>query len=360
MEQYHTLLKEVLKRGDVQYEPRTQEHIMGLSAWQSTYDLREGFPLMTTKKVPPRLPFEELFWKLRGERNVKGLVDRDVNIWTANAFDNYLKRHGLREQFPKHSKEWNEEFEKYSERLKEDPDFAQEGDLGPVYGYQWRHWRDRNGEETDQLANLLKNIPEKPGSRYHILNAWNPGELSEMALGPCPFWHQFNVFGDNMDLTMVQRSADVFLGVPFNIAQDSLLAHLVANETGFNPRFFNHSYINVHVYLGVPPRAEFWTNQDNVDEFREKLGNIKEREEYKDLKEWYLKTAPEEAEGNEKKDHMPFILEQLSKSPIEPPLLRIEQDIPPLLEAIEMDPMNIVDVEGYKWHKWNAKATMAS
>src|SRR3989344_2333780 len=145
MEQYHQLLKEILGKGDVMYEPRTEEFILGIGGWQSKYDLRKGFPLMTTKNVPPRLPFEELFWKLRGERNVKGLVDRNVHIWTANAFDRYLKNKGLREDFPKHSSQWNEEFARYKDRLALDSEFASTaGDLGPVYGYQWRHGFIRN------------------------------------------------------------------------------------------------------------------------------------------------------------------------------------------------------------------------
>lgn len=360
MEQYHELLKEILGRGDVQFEPRTREYIMGISSWQSTYDLRDGFPLITTKNVPPRLPFEELFWKLRGERNVKGLVDRNVHIWTANAFDRYLKSNDLSGEFPKHSKEWNEEFERYSQKIAKDSEFAKEsGDLGPVYGYQWRHWRNSQGEEVDQLVNLLKGIKERPGSRYHILSSWNVGDLPDMALGPCPFWHQFSVFGDNIDLTMVQRSCDVFLGVPFNIAQDSLLAHLVAEETGFQPRLFNHSYVNVHAYLGVPPRADFWTDEKNVEEFQSRFGRIRKKYEYLNLRDWYLENAPPESEGNEKKDHIPFILEQLSKPPRELPSLEILNDLP-LLEAIHMPPLEVVEVEGYEPHRWSSRASMAA
>lgn len=315
---------------------------------------------MTTKNVPPRLPFEELFWKLRGERNVKGLVDRNVHIWTANAFDRYLKTNELKERFPKHSQEWNKEFERYSQRISKDEDFALEaGDLGPVYGYQWRHWKDSKGKEIDQLSNLLRNIKERPGSRYHILSSWNVGDLPEMALGPCPFWHQFSVFGSNIDLTTVQRSCDVYLGVPFNIAQDSLLTHLIAKESELTPRFFNHSYVNVHAYLGVPPRSDFWTNPDNVKEFQHQFTGIDNREGYFKLREWYLKKAPEESNGNEKKDHIPFILEQLSKEPKELPKLKFKKDVP-LLEAIDMPPLEMVNIEGYNPHKWGSRAAMAT
>ena len=361
MEQYHTLLKEILGRGDVQFEPRTQEYILGISAWQSVYDLRQSFPLMTTKNVPPRLPFEELFWKLRGGRNIKTLLERDIHIWTANAFDRHLKSFGLTDKIPKHSQRWNEEFKEYEKNVKKgDPDNIFSGDLGPVYGFQWRHWQTPgSGEEVDQLTNLLKGIKEKPGSRYHVLSSWNVGDLPRMALGPCPFWHQFTVYGNEMDLTMVQRSCDVYLGVPFNIAQDSLLAHMVANETELNPRFFNHSYVNAHAYLGVPPRAEFWTDEKNVRNFQGMFNEIENRSEYSDLKDWYLKNTNEESSGNERKDHIPFILEQLSKEPKALPTLTIKRDVP-ILEAMYMPALDYVKIEGYNPHKWDAKANMAA
>jgi len=376
MKQYHELLKGILSEGDVQFEPRTQEYILGLSAWKSVYDLREGFPLITTKNVPPRLPFEELFWKLRGERNIKSLFDRDVHIWEANAFDRYLRKNKLKDEFPKHSQEWNQEFEKYKGKLANDPDSVGGGDLGPVYGYQWRHWMNPvfvrghaegtkwvndnwDLKEIDQLSNLFKEIKEKPGSRYHVLSSWNVADLGDMALGPCPFWHQFTVYRENIDLTMVQRSCDVFLGVPFNIAQDSLLTHMVANETNLNPRLFNHIFVNVHAYLGVPPRSEFWTDEKKVKEFQDRFRDVEEVSEYLDIRNWYLKTAPDESSGNERKDHVPFILEQLSKPPRELPSLKIKKEIP-LLDAIEMPVGEYAEVKNYKPHKWNSRATMAA
>lgn len=358
MKQYHELLKEVLGRGDVQFDPRTEEYVLGISSGVSNYDLREKFPLMTTKNVPPRLPFEELFWKLRGETNVQSLIKKDINIWTANAFDRYLKKIGLGKNFPKHSAAWNDKFEWYKQRLQNSPETVGNGDLGPVYGYQWRHCNKPNGEEIDQLENLIKNIKEKSGSRYHVLSAWNAGEISEMALGPCPFWHQFTVYKDKIDLTMVQRSCDVFLGVPFNIAQDALLEQMVAQETGLQPRFFNHHYINVHSYLGVPPRADFWVKENNVQKFQKRFNEIKEKSEYLDLKEWYLKTALPESEGNERKDHVPFILEQLSKEFRELPTLEIKNI--PLLDAIQGDAMKFATIKNYRPHHWDSNAVMAA
>jgi len=347
------------------YEPRTEEFTLGLGGWQSIYDLRGGFPLPTTKNIPPRLPFEELFWKLRGERNVKSLFDKGIHIWDANAFDRYLKVNGLREKFPKHSPQWNEEFGKYKERLTNNPAFVRDGDLGPVYGYQWRHWTGQDGKETDQLVNLLKSIKERPGSRYHVMSAWNVSDIPDMALGPCPMIHQFSVFGNNLDLNMYQRSCDVFLGVPFNIPEDSLLTYMVAEFAGLNPRKFIHSYGNVHAYLGVPPRSDFWMNEKNVSRFQEKFraamsrkSFLFQKEGYLNLKEWYLNHAPKESKGNEKKDHIPFILTQLSKSPGKLPEIKLKKI--PLLEAIKMPAMDYVEISGYEPEKWDSKAEMAA
>lgn len=376
MQQYHDLLKEILGSGNVQYEPRTEEYILGISGRQSTYDLTEGFPLITSKNVPIRLLTEELFWKLRGERNIKSLFDNNIHIWDANAFDRYLKTNKLKEKFPKHSLEWNAEFVRYKERLSSDADFAKEaGDLGPVYGYQWRHWKKPvlvqahsinsewvpehyEIEEVDQLKNLLKNIQDKPGARYHILNAWNPGDLPDMAIGPCPFWHQFTVYGDKLDLTAVQRSCDVFLGVPFNIAQDAILTHLVANETGLQPRKFHHVTVNTHAYLGVPPRSNFWTNPENVEEFQGIFNEINKLDDYMGLRSWYLQKAPEESPGNERKDHIPFILEQLSKSYKDLPTISIRPA--PLLELIEEKANEMVFVNDYNPELWDSKANVAA
>lgn len=360
MRQYHLLLKKILGEGDVGYEPRTETVTIGLSAWSYTVDLRKGFPLLTTKTIVPRQPFEELFWKLRGERNVKPLVDRKIHFWTANAFDRYLKNKKLSENIPKHSQVWNEEFEKYKKRIATDAEFAEEaGDLGPVYGYQWRHWEGRDGRVVDQLEKLLRGIKEKPGSRYHILSSWNVAELEDMALAPCPFWHQFTCCGKQMDLTMVQRSCDTYLGVPFNDAQDALLLHMVAQETGYTQRFFHHHFNNVHIYLGVEPRSDFWKDSDNITDFQVKFRGIKKREGYLDLREWYLSRVSDESAGNERKDHLPFVLEQLSKPYRKLPTLEFKGYFP-LMKAIEIPPMDVVEVVGYNPHKWDAKATMAA
>jgi thymidylate synthase len=364
MRQYQNLLKRILTHGDVVSEPRTQTKTIGISGWHEQYDLREGFPLLTTKKIISRLPFEELFWKLRGESNVKPLFDRNVHIWDANAYDNMLKNKGLKGDVPKHSTSWNDGFGVYKDDLKKSGDEnLAGGDLGPVYGYQWRHGFEREGEEIDQLRKMLDGIKKSPGSRYNLMNAWNPSALPDMALGPCPFWHQLSVYDNGeMDLTMVQRSCDSFLGVPFNIAQDALLLEMIANETGFKPRHLEHMTLNTHIYLGVSPRADFWEDEYNVDAFKLMAGTvIKENDVngFLDLKNWYESRAGIESEGNKRKDHMPFVLEQLSKEPRELPSITIRKDVS-LFDAIEMKVGDYVKIGNYRPHEWDCKATMAA
>ena len=372
MQCYLELLKRILTTGEVQYEPRTQECILGITGAQYQFsDVRESFPLVTTRQIHPRLAFEELFWKLRGERSVASLVARGVDYWNGNAFQKYLEREGLDKEIPKHTERWNTAFGAWKKRL---DDREEDGDLGPIYGYQWRHWRrpvffqrfhDGNGwvddhwgvEEVDQLENLLEGIRERPGSRYHILNAYNPGEIGDMAIGPCPFWHQFTVYGDQLDLFMVQRSCDILLGVPYNDAQEAALLHMIAQETGLIPRRFVHSLGNVHAYLGVPPRSDFWMDTGNVMEFQIRVASVTERTGYLEVRDWYLETALGEGELNLGKDHIPNILTQLSKRPRASPRLELKRI--PLLEAIQMPAKEVLKVVDYKPHKGKSHSVMA-
>ena len=205
---------------------------------------------------------------------------------------------------------------------------------------------------------MLRSIREQPGSRYHLLNSYNVGDRDDMALGPCPFWHQFTVYGDQLDLHMVQRSCDTFLGVPFNIAQDALLTHMVAKETGLQPRRFIHTTINTHLYLGVPPRSDFWTNPDNVIEFQRRVREVENRADYREVREWYLGQTAEEGELNFGKDHIPDALTQLAKMPREGGTLIIG-DVS-FYEAIKRPVEEIVGVENYNPHRWKTNSVMAA
>lgn len=364
MKQYHSLLREIIHDGDIGFEPRTEEHVITISGAMRTYDLREGFPILTTKKLYPKLAAEELHWKMRGEDSVKTLVDRGVNYWNKNAFDFYLKRHNITDEIPKHTARWNNEFSQYEERLKNEPEFAKiEGTLGKVYGYQWLHGFIRNGEEINQLEKVINDLknPAKRGSRYHILNAWNPAALADMALPPCPFWHQFTGTDSGfLDLTVGQRSCDTFLGVPYNIAQDSLFLEMMGKEVGLTPRFLRHMTINTHIYLGVEPRTLFWQSPDAVEEFKQKFRQANQRDDFLEVKEWYEKEAGAESKGNERKDHMPFVLEQLSKQPRKLPTLELAGDMNIHEMIAAPSATSTYKIHGYDPHKWDAKAEMAA
>jgi thymidylate synthase len=355
MRQYQDLIKEVLRRGEIQFDKRTELYVLSIPSWRTSYDTREGLPLVTTKKVVHRLPFEEVLWKLRGETTVKSLFDRGIHIWDGNAFDYWVKKNGLNDKYPKNTPAWDRGFAEFCERIRSG---EEEGSLGKVYGGQWRNWRNEKGERTDQLTDLFVNIENNPGSRYHLLNALNSGEFKDMAIAPCPAVHQFNIYDRNIDLSVGQRSCDVLLGIPFNDAQDTLLLAMVAKKFGLNPRNLERLLFNTHLYAGVEERAKFWFDDDNVDDFRKRLEAAKKPEDYMDLKDWYLSRVNPEPAGSERKDHIPFALEQLSKEPRVLPRLVLE-DIP-FMDAIHKPAKEVAKVIGYNPHVWDSKAAMAA
>lgn len=235
MKQYHELLQHILKNGTDRSD-RTSTGTISTFGYQMRFDLSEGFPLLTTKKVHFKSIVHELLWFITGSTNIRPLVLNDVRIWNEWPY----------EKFKKSSEYNNETLQEFVERIKNDEVFAQKyGDLGPVYGKQWRNF---NG--VDQLSILIDGIKKNPFSRRHILNAWNPAELENMALPPCHMMMQFYVSSDNKKLScqLYQRSADVFLGVPFNIASYALLTHLIAQVCGLEVGEFVHSFGDVHIY----------------------------------------------------------------------------------------------------------------
>ena len=210
MRQYLELLRAVLERGTERAD-RTGVGTRGLFGWQMRFDLAEGFPLATTKKLHVRSILHELLWFLRGQTNVRPLQEHGVHIWDAWA----------------------------------DPD----GELGPVYGRQWRAWRAPDGRSIDQLARVLEELGRNPHSRRLVVSAWNPADIPDMALPPCHCLFQFHVAAGRLSCQLYQRSADVFLGVPFNIASYALLLSMVAQVSGFAPGEFVHTLGDAHLYL---------------------------------------------------------------------------------------------------------------
>lgn len=209
MRQYHQLMKHILEHGTEKTD-RTGTGTYSVFGYQMRYDLNEGFPLVTTKKCHTRSIFHELLWFLKGETNIKYLHDNKVTIWD----------------------EWADE----------------EGNLGPVYGKQWRSWEAADGRTVDQIANVIDQIKKNPDSRRLLVVAFNPGEIDQMALPPCHAFFQFYVANGKLSCQLYQRSADVFLGVPFNIASYALLTHMVAQVCGLGVGEFVHTLGDAHIY----------------------------------------------------------------------------------------------------------------
>jgi len=209
MRQYLELMRHVLDHGHVKSD-RTGTGTRSVFGWQMRFDLAAGFPVLTTKKLHLRSIIIELLWFLRGETNIQWLKDNKVRIWD----------------------EWADEH----------------GDLGPVYGHQWRHWPRKDGGEIDQIAQLIDGLKKNPDSRRHLVSAWNPADVDRMALPPCHALFQFYVADGRLSCQLYQRSADIFLGVPFNIASYALLTMMVAQVVGLRPGDFVHTLGDAHLY----------------------------------------------------------------------------------------------------------------
>ena len=217
MEAYLELLRHVRDRG-VRKQDRTGTGTLSVFGWQSRHDLRKGFPALTTKRLHLRSIFHELLWFLRGDTNVRSLHENGVTIWD----------------------EW--------------ADAA--GELGPIYGAQWRAWRTTDGRVIDQIASVEEEIRRNPDSRRLIVSAWNVGELERMALPPCHLLFQFYVADGRLSCQLYQRSADVFLGVPFNLASYALLTQMMAQVTGLEPGEFVHTLGDAHLYMNHLEQAD--------------------------------------------------------------------------------------------------------
>lgn len=223
MKQYHDLMQHILDKG-VKKEDRTGTGTISVFGYQMRFDLQEGFPLVTTKKLHLRSIIHELLWFLKGDTNIAYLKENKVSIWD----------------------EWADE----------------NGDLGPVYGYQWRHWPDGKGGEIDQIKNLIHQIKTKPDSRRHIVSAWNVANVDQMALPPCHTLFQFYVAEGKLSCQLYQRSADVFLGVPFNIASYALFTMMIAQVCDLEPGEFVHTFGDAHLYSNHLEQAQLQLSRE--------------------------------------------------------------------------------------------------
>ncbi|SDG28553.1 thymidylate synthase [Limimonas halophila] len=235
--QYLDLLARVLRDGEARGD-RTGVGTLGLFGATLHFDLTAGAPLLTTKKVAWKHAACELLWFLSGSTNIRPLLRHGVRIWTAWPLERYRRQTG--EAIDQAS---------FEQRVIEDETFAVRwGDLGPVYGKQWRDWVDADGHHHDQIAALIQGLRTRPESRRHLLSAWNVGELDRMALPPCHVSYQFHVAGERLSCLLYQRSADVFLGLPFNIFEAALLTALLADQTGLRPGELVWTGGDVHLY----------------------------------------------------------------------------------------------------------------
>ena len=223
MQQYHDLLRHILDNG-AEKGDRTGTGTVSSFGYQMRFDLSEGFPVLTTKKLHLRSIIHELLWFLQGDTNIQYLKDNKVRIWD----------------------EWADE----------------NGNLGPFYGYQWRSWPTHDGRKVDQITNLIGQIKSNPDSRRHIVSAWNVADIENMALPPCHTMFQFYVAEGKLSCQLYQRSADVFLGVPFNIASYALLTLMVAQVCDFEPGDFVHTFGDVHLYSNHIEQAQLQLTRD--------------------------------------------------------------------------------------------------
>lgn len=243
---YEDLLREVLETG-VHKGDRTGTGTRSVFGRQIRYDLSEGFPLLTSKRVPFNKVASELLWFVSGNSNVKPLIEQDNHIWTEWPLVRYLAATG--QAVKPYSDEWADVLADYEHRILHEEGFAEQyGDLGPVYGVQWRSWPTPEGGEIDQLAEVIEEIKSNPNSRRLLVSAWNVSFTKEVALPPCHILFQFYVAEGKLSLMLTQRSSDMFLGVPFNIASYSLLLHMVAQQTDLEVGEFIWSSGDTHIY----------------------------------------------------------------------------------------------------------------
>lgn len=254
MRQYLDLLQTIVDKG-VNKSDRTGVGTRSLFGYQMRFNLSEGFPLVTTKKVNIKSIIHELLWFLRGDTNIKYLVDRGVHIWDEWPFQGYLKSENLEKDYPMYSDAWIEKKKEFVARISSDEAFARSwGDLGPVYGKQWTRWEASDGTKINQIAEVQETLRNKPDSRRIIVSGWNVADLQQnikskiAAPPPCHTVFQFNVADDKLSCQLYQRSADVFLGVPFNIASYALLTMMMAQSTGKGLGEFIHTFGDVHIY----------------------------------------------------------------------------------------------------------------
>ena len=276
MKQYLNLLKQIMDQG-IDKSDRTGVGTRSIFGAQLRFNLSKGFPLLTTKIVFLKGIIHELIWFIKGDTNLKYLVERGVKIWNEWPYQKYLEANDLVKEYPKYSEQWSKKMEEYIEKIKNDEEFSKKwGDLGPIYGKQWR---DFGG--IDQLKDIIERIKSNPNDRRMIVSAWNPPEIPSMSLPPCHCFYQFYVAQGKLSLLMYQRSCDTFLGVPFNIASYSLLLMMVSKVTNLEPGEFIHVLGDTHIYSNHFEQVKEQLTRDTRE-----LPNMKIKKEIKNIEDF--------------------------------------------------------------------------
>ena len=276
MKQYLELLEKIKQEG-IEKSDRTGTGTKSIFGYQMRFDLSKGFPILTTKRVPFGLIKSELLWFIKGDTNIRYLLQHNNHIWDEWAFKRYVEspdytgedmtdfgRRSL--QDPVFKEVYEKELETFCQRILNEDDFAAKyGELGNIYGSQWRHWKTTQGETIDQLAQVIEMLKISPDSRRLLVSAWNPEDVPSMALPPCHTMFQFYVADGKLSCQLYQRSADVFLGVPFNIASYALLTHLIANEVGLEVGEFVHTLGDAHLYLNHLEQVDLQLSRETYE-----------------------------------------------------------------------------------------------
>ena len=267
---YLDLIREILDNG-VDKSDRTGTGTRSIFGYQMRFDLSKGFPLVTTKELHLKSIIHELIWFIKGDTNIKYLAENKVRIWDDWPFAKYKNSESYQ----------GETVREFTDKILVDDAFAQQwGDLGPVYGRQWRNWRGIDGTVVDQIKDLIHSLKNNPDSRRHLVSAWNPAEVNQMALPPCHCLFQFYVANNKLSCQLYQRSADVFLGVPFNIASYALLTHMIAEVLDMEVGHFVHTLGDAHIYHNHFEQCQLQLTREPFDlpkiSFKRKVKSIED------------------------------------------------------------------------------------
>ncbi len=352
--EYHRYLRSILTDDFSVFKLSRAGGSIATTGGMMRFNLSKGFPLINTKKLFYRGILHEVVWFLNGpeadgELHIDYLLRNKCGFWTGNLFDFYLKKQ--KKNLEKYSPEWNDTYSWFEDQLKNNVEFLREhGSLGRPYSAQWRDWRCSSGGSVDQLVSAFEQLKALSDSRRIIVMAWRPDELNNMALPPCHMSMQFVVMKERLDIQMLQRSCDSFLGVPFNIASYAAIGTFAAAWTGLKPGIFTHHLVDTHIYTGG--RAQSAWYEANFDELRTRVRNAETAESFLEIKEWILEESPEGVMRDEENmDHVTAVLEQLSRDTELYPCAELAVKVDRNLGAKEiLDSVSFEDftVSGYK------------